>query len=508
MHLTWRAGLQLAAAGSAITLITMIGSVPVSAAPGGNPGPAGLLPALRGLHHGANDDGGGEVRGHHGLGRAVLRGPDRAGDQGQPGRVRRGDRRGEQARPLRRPLAGGHQPALQLRRPGLPRPDLVQLQRRRAAGDRPDDRARRGRQAPCTPGRPPVACGGPPTAARTGSRSSPSRTTCPSGQSRSIPADHSIWVGTGEPNTNQDSYAGNGIYRSADDGRTWQLVGNSLPNRLVYQITFDGVGHVYAATSYGPAPALRARPDVDVEDGAQAGSQPHELAVSHLVRDRREGAAGHRRERRHRGAGLARRHAADRHPVQRLLPVGQRRQDVQQGHADRRAEGRDRPRPDDVRLLRRRQAAVRGGRVHRHGRRSRACTSRPAATWPGRGSSSRTRRRWSTPGPRWRCRAARPARRRGTTRRSSSTRTTTTTSSSTSKRSSRPTTPGQTWTTTGPYWNFPLPCWNVDPAKDTCPGTVHADQHALAISGGTLYTANDGGVYAHPLRRRGRGEVA
>ena len=60
MHLTWRAGLQLAAAGSAITLITMIGSVPVSAAPGGKPGPAGLLPALRGFHNGTNDDAGGE----------------------------------------------------------------------------------------------------------------------------------------------------------------------------------------------------------------------------------------------------------------------------------------------------------------------------------------------------------------------------------------------------------------------------------------------------------------
>ena len=60
--------------------------------------------------------------------------------------------------------------------------------------------------------------------------------------------------------------------------------------------------------------------------------------------------------------------------------------------------------------------------------------------------------------------------------------------------------PSSTWTTTGPYWNFPFPCWNVDPAKDTCPGTVHADQHALAISGSTLYTADDGGVYSHPLR--------
>src|SRR5437763_14879959 len=61
MRLTWRAGLHLAAAGSAITLITMIGSVPVSASPGGHPGPAGLLPALRGHSSLANaDDPGGE----------------------------------------------------------------------------------------------------------------------------------------------------------------------------------------------------------------------------------------------------------------------------------------------------------------------------------------------------------------------------------------------------------------------------------------------------------------
>src|SRR5690348_17664421 len=59
MRLTRRAGLHLAAAGSAIALITMIGSVPVSASPaGGRPGPAGLLPALRGLHHGSNVGGG------------------------------------------------------------------------------------------------------------------------------------------------------------------------------------------------------------------------------------------------------------------------------------------------------------------------------------------------------------------------------------------------------------------------------------------------------------------
>ena len=61
MRLTWKTGLHLAAAGSAITLVTMFGSMPVSASPGGHPGPAGLLPALRGHSSLTNgDDPGGE----------------------------------------------------------------------------------------------------------------------------------------------------------------------------------------------------------------------------------------------------------------------------------------------------------------------------------------------------------------------------------------------------------------------------------------------------------------
>jgi len=38
------------------------------------------------------------------------------------------------------------------------------------------------------------------------------------------PADHSIWVGTGEPNTSADSFAGDGVFRSADAGKTWHPV--------------------------------------------------------------------------------------------------------------------------------------------------------------------------------------------------------------------------------------------------------------------------------------------
>jgi sugar lactone lactonase YvrE len=71
------------------------------------------------------------------------------------------------------------------------------------------------------------------------------------------PADGSLWVGTGEANTSQDSYAGTGVYRSADDGSTWQRVGddsagnNPLVSHTVFRIAFDSAGDAYAATNNG-----------------------------------------------------------------------------------------------------------------------------------------------------------------------------------------------------------------------------------------------------------------
>jgi hypothetical protein len=66
------------------------------------------------------------------------------------------------------------------------------------------------------------------------------------------PADHSLWVGTGESNTNADSYAGQGTFRSSDGGATFSLVGGpELSSRTTYRIVFDGFGNVYAATSGG-----------------------------------------------------------------------------------------------------------------------------------------------------------------------------------------------------------------------------------------------------------------
>ena len=71
------------------------------------------------------------------------------------------------------------------------------------------------------------------------------------------PADGSLWVGTGEANTSQDSYAGTGVYRTTDDGTTWQRVGddssgnNPLVSHTVFRIAFDSAGDTYAATNNG-----------------------------------------------------------------------------------------------------------------------------------------------------------------------------------------------------------------------------------------------------------------
>ncbi|HEX8975221.1 MAG TPA: hypothetical protein VF781_01815 [Solirubrobacteraceae bacterium] len=72
------------------------------------------------------------------------------------------------------------------------------------------------------------------------------------------PADGSLWVGTGEANTSQDSYAGTGVYRSTDDGASFTRVGddtsaggNPLVSKTVFQLAFDQAGNAYAATNNG-----------------------------------------------------------------------------------------------------------------------------------------------------------------------------------------------------------------------------------------------------------------
>ncbi|MFR0357198.1 WD40/YVTN/BNR-like repeat-containing protein [Streptomyces sediminimaris] len=64
---------------------------------------------------------------------------------------------------------------------------------------------------------------------------------------------------------------------------------------------------------------------------------------------------------------------------------------------------------------------------------------------------------------------------------------------------------GATWSAVGPYWNFPFPCWSIDPSKQTgdCNQTTHPDQHGVAIGRyhgkSFVYVGNDGGVYRRPV---------
>ena len=54
---------------------------------------------------------------------------------------------------------------------------------------------------------------------------------------------------------------------------------------------------------------------------------------------------------------------------------------------------------------------------------------------------------------------------------------------------------GQSWVAASPYWNYPFPC----DATNTCPNTTHPDQHAMMITDGKIIIGNDGGVYSRPL---------
>ncbi|HEX4702903.1 MAG TPA: hypothetical protein VH352_12295, partial [Pseudonocardiaceae bacterium] len=71
------------------------------------------------------------------------------------------------------------------------------------------------------------------------------------------PVGGALWVGTGEANVSQDSYAGTGVYQSANDGASFQRVGddpsgnNPLVSHTVFRITFDPSGNAYAATDNG-----------------------------------------------------------------------------------------------------------------------------------------------------------------------------------------------------------------------------------------------------------------
>lgn len=313
------------------------------------------------------------------------------------------------------------------------------------------------------------------------------------------PADHSIWVGTGEANTNADSYTGDGIWRSDNFGHTWRPVGNPLPNDLVYQVTFDGAGHVYAATNQGllrrsaadlhsqwktvlkPDPNPDNSPyrtsfitDVKVQPGTggrvviaplgwRGGTSPSDTAFNGFYESTDGG--NHFSEVTPTGdlAGatdLGRTtfaYSADGHVLYALVESSATvsLKGVYES-ASGNVAGPWTLIADSKKLAASNSAfALSGGKVGVQSWYNQALIVDPkndAHVFVDLEEVFETDNS------------------------------------------------GSTWTTTGPYWNFPYPCWSVVPAKNTCPHTVHADQHALAISDGMLYTGDDGGVYAHPLK--------
>ena len=311
------------------------------------------------------------------------------------------------------------------------------------------------------------------------------------------PADHSVWVGTGEANTAFENYEGDGIYRSANAGHTWQLVGNRLDNSLVSRITFDGLGHVYAATAQGlvrrdaldltsawttvlkPDPNPTGSPyrtswisDVKVRPGThgqyvvavlgwRGGTLPDTYDYNGFYVSTTGGASGNVAQGRN-----ARHHRSRRAHLSRLRP--------------RRSALRDRRGP-------RHRCAQRRLRLHlrRRGRTVGAARRQRQA----RGRAEQRRRRpgaqaWYDqyvlvdPNDAQHIYVG-------------------------LKEIYESSDGGSTWTTIGPYWNFPFPCWSFDPAKNTCPDTTHPDQHAAWVAAdGTAYFANDGGMYSRPAKLR------
>ncbi len=63
---------------------------------------------------------------------------------------------------------------------------------------------------------------------------------------------HRVWVGTGEANTNSDSYAGQGVYVSEDFGTTFHKVGGTeVDGSQIFRLTRAGDGTIFAATTHG-----------------------------------------------------------------------------------------------------------------------------------------------------------------------------------------------------------------------------------------------------------------
>ena len=311
------------------------------------------------------------------------------------------------------------------------------------------------------------------------------------------PADHSLWVGTGEANSNADAFNGDGIYRSPDQGKTWQLVGNRVDNSLVSRMVFDGNGYVYAATSQGllkrstldmtapwtvvlkPDPNPTHSPyrgswisDVQIRPGTggrnvtavlgwRGGTLPTDLAYNGFYVSHTGGDAGSfDRVDAHGIPGMVGRTSLDYAADGALLAIVEDPTTLGLKGVYRSASGFGTGPwtllADNAKLAKApNEATGNPGAQAWYDQYVTADPQDPKHFYVGLTEVFET-----SDG-------------------------------------------GKTFTTIGPYWNFPFACYSPDPAKDTCPNTTHADQHAAYVApNGFAYFANDGGVYGRPTSLR------
>ena len=313
------------------------------------------------------------------------------------------------------------------------------------------------------------------------------------------PADHSLWVGTGEANTSSDSYAGIGVLRSADGGATFTKVGGAeLNNALVTRLSFDGQGNVFLATSVG----LYKRSVADL-------SSPWTLVLKPCIGQHnttyisdvavRPGTAG----------------------KTVVAVVGWRAGSACNGFYVSTDGGATFARTtvtgaiNDAQIGRTTLAYSADGSLLYSLVGSSALFNKPNASQGGTNLMGAFVTAGGSPTGPWN-KVAEWSKLAGAD------------SALQASRGYAPgvqtwynqflavdpananhvylgleevyetTNGGSSWQTVGPYWNFGLPC-ALKNGLDSCPPTTHSDQHAVLVAGGRVYVGNDGGVYSRPL---------
>jgi BNR/Asp-box repeat len=316
------------------------------------------------------------------------------------------------------------------------------------------------------------------------------------------PADRSVWVGTGENNTAFENYSGLGVFRSTDGGKTWSQVGQELRNHTIGKLEFDGVGGVYAATSFGLyKTSANARSDWTlVLDAAKAGFAPQPYGMS-IVDDVvvQPGTAGQvvvaamawRNGAAYNGFYVS--HDGGKTFAYDTLNGAINPKEIGNTHFAYSADGSTLYAVVQSTFLLQKPNVQSGNTVLDGVFVSRA--GDPAGPWnqiadyrnlQHTGSALTGGNPGYAPGVQaWYNEfiGVDPAdanhvylgleevfeTRDG----------------------------GGSWSAIGPYWNFGLPC--SANGLDSCPKTTHPDQHAIAIGGGLVYVGNDGGVYSRAL---------